>query len=220
MKKIMKRIGQNKFQFFFFVGVLSFVLIALVIAVTTTPIGTETPSDDPIIEDNNQSDNSTNTTPTITDVEEVFTIPLVNELEYKVTRKFYEKDASQSDQELALIKYGTTFRTSDGTSYALTNNQDFDVLACFSGKVVEVKEHPLYSHYVVIEHDNDLKTYYYGLSEVMVSVGTEVDQNTVIGVSGTTEIDAEAGNHVYLKVEKAGKKLNPEKLVGKKISEI
>ena len=87
-------------------------------------------------------------------------------------------------------------------------------------KVVEVKEHPLYSHYVVIEHDNDLKTYYYGLSEVMVSVGTEVDQNTVIGVSGTTEIDAEAGNHVYLKVEKAGKKLNPEKLVGKKISEI
>lgn len=219
MKKIMKKIGQNKFQFFFFVGVLSFVLIALVIAVTTTPTTGETPSDDPII-DNNPSDNPVDTTPTITDIEEVFTIPLSNELEYKVTRKFYEKDASLSDQELALIKYGTTFRTSDGTSYALTNNGDFDVLASFSGKVVEIKEHPLYSHYVVIEHDNDLKTYYYGLSEVCVSVGAEVNQNSKIGVSGTTEMDSEAGNHVYLKVEKAGKKINPEKIVGKKISEI
>ena len=219
MKKILKRIGKNKFQFIFFVGMLSFVLIGLVIAVTTEPVVDETPSDNNTPTDN-PNDNIVDTTPTITDIEEVFNIPVSNDLEYKVTRKFYEKDASQTDQEQALIKYGTTFRTSDGTSYALVNNGDFDVLSCFSGKVVEVKEHPLYSHYVVIEHDNDLKTFYYGLSEVSVSVGSEIEQNAKIGVSGTTEIDYEAGNHVYLKVEKAGKKLNPEKLVGKKISEI
>ncbi|MBR2891425.1 MAG: M23 family metallopeptidase [Bacilli bacterium] len=219
MKKMSKKLGQNKFQFFFFVGILSFVLIALVIA-AATPVTDDTPNDDDVINDNNQNDDVVDSTPTITDVEEEFIIPLSNELEYLVTRKFYEKDASTTDQEKALIKYGTTFRTSDGTSYALVNNENFDVVACFSGKVIDVKEHPLYSNYVVIEHDNDIKTYYYGLSEVVVSVGMEVEQNMKIGVSGTTELDSEAGNHVYLKVEKNGKKLNPEKLTGKKISEI
>lgn len=217
MKKLFKKIGQNKFQFFFFVGILSFVLIAIVIAASTNPL-TETPNDDIVNNENN--DVVVDTEQTVTDVEEVFMLPLDNTLDYQVTRKFYEKDASTSDQEKALIKYGTTFRTSDGTSYALKDNQSFDVLAVLSGKVVEIREHPLYSTYVVLEHEDGLKTYYYGLSEVVVSVGAEVDQNTKIGVSGTTEIDQESGNHVYLKVSKNGTKLNPEKLVGKKISEL
>ena len=215
MKKLLKKIGQNKFQFFFFVGILSFVLIALVIAASTSPIE-DTPNDDVV----NNNDVIVDTEQTITDVEEVFVLPIDESLNYQVVRKFYEKDASKIDQEKALIKYGTTFRTSDGTSYALKDNGSFDVLSVFSGKVVEIKEHPLYGNYVVVEHDEDLKTYYYGLSEVCVTVGSTVEQKTKLGVSGTTEMDQEAGNHVYLKVSKNNTKLNPEKLVGKKISEI
>lgn len=213
MKKLVKKIGKNKFQFIFFVGILAFVLVALIIASSTGKPDNETPVVDDIPTE--EPDNTVST-----DVEEVITLPFSQDLDYTVTRLFYDKTSSSSDQEKALIKYGTTYRTSDGVAYARKDNESFDVLAVLSGKVVEVKNNPLYGTYVVIEHDNDLKTYYYGLQNVEVTEGIEVQQGTKLGVSGTTEIDKEAGNHVFLKIEKNNKKLNPESLIGKKISEI
>lgn len=213
MKKLVKKIGKNKFQFIFFVGILAFVLVALIIASSTGKPDNETPVVDDIPTE--EPDNTVST-----DVEEVITLPFSQDLDYTVTRLFYDKTSSSSDQEKALIKYGTTYRTSDGVAYARKDNESFDVLAVLSGKVVEVKNNPLYGSYVVIEHDNDLKTYYYGLQNVEVTEGIEVQQGTKLGVSGTTEIDKEAGNHVFLKIEKNNKKLNPESLIGKKISEI
>lgn len=213
MKKLVKKIGKNKFQFIFFVGILAFVLVALIIASSTGKPDNETPVVDDLPTE--EPDNTVST-----DVEEVITLPFSQDLDYTVTRLFYDKTSSSSDQEKALIKYGTTYRTSDGVAYARKDNESFDVLAILSGKVVEVKNNPLYGSYVVIEHDNDLKTYYYGLQNVEVTEGIEVQQGTKLGVSGTTEIDKEAGNHVFLKIEKNNKKLNPESLIGKKISEI
>ncbi len=213
MKKLVKKIGKNKFQFIFFVGILAFVLVALIIASSTGKPDNETPVVDDLPTE--EPDNTVST-----DVEEVITLPFSQDLDYTVTRLFYDKTSSSSDQEKALIKYGTTYRTSDGVAYARKDNESFDVLAVLSGKVVEVKNNPLYGSYVVIEHDNDLKTYYYGLQNVEVTEGIEVQQGTKLGVSGTTEIDKEAGNHVFLKIEKNNKKLNPESLIGKKISEI
>ena len=74
--------------------------------------------------------------------------------------------------------------------------------------------------YVVIEHNDKLKTCYYGLSEVTVTVGAEVNQGDKVGTSGNTDIDKEAGNHVYFQVLKDSKYVNPEVLIGKKLSEI
>lgn len=213
MKKLFKKIGKNKFQFLLFVGILTFVLVALIIAASNNNPTTETPVIDNIPDE--KPDDTVST-----DVEEVITLPFAQDLDYTVTRLFYDKNNSSQDQEKALIKFGTTFRTSDGVAYAQKNNQSFDVLAVLSGKVVEIKDNPLYGTYVVIEHDNDLKTYYYGLQNVEVTEGVEVQQGSKLGTSGTTEIDKEAGNHVFLKIQKNGKKLNPESLIGKKISEI
>ena len=141
-------------------------------------------------------------------------------MEYVVVRKFYEKDGTKEEQQLSLIKYQNSYRTSVGTSYAKKDGTTFDVLSVLGGKVVEIKESPLYSNYVAIEHKDGFKTYYYGLSEVTVTLGSEINQGDKIGVSGKTEIDAETGNHVYVKMMKNGKHYNPEKLIGKKISEI
>ena len=158
--------------------------------------------------------------PVVTETEEQFALPFDASLDYKICRKFYDKNASTSDQELGLIKYGTTFRTSDGTGYSLKDNSPFEVTAVLSGKVVEVKENPLLGTYCVLEHDNNIKTYYYGLSETSLKVGDMVEQGELVGTSGTTELDKEAGNYVYLKITKADKKLNPETVVGKKPSEV
>ena len=87
-----------------------------------------------------------------------FKKPFSDTIEYTVVRKFYEKDSSTVDQELSLIKYNNSYRTSNGTSFAQKDNQVFDVLSSLSGKVLEIKESPLYGRYVVLEHDNKIKS--------------------------------------------------------------
>lgn len=214
MKKILNKISENKFQFFFFVGLLALLLVALVIS--SGPTNVDDPIDDPIIEKPNEKPNEDIVTETV----EVINLPFVDETDYVVTRKFYEKNESKENQELSLIKYNNTYRTSDGTAYSKTDNTSFQVLSVLSGTVSEVKNNPLFGSYVVVTHDNDVKSYYYGLSDIKVEVGTTISQGDVIGVSGTTEIDQAAGNHVFLKITKNDKYYNPEKLIGKQTSEI
>lgn len=214
MKKILNKISENKFQFFFFVGLLALLLVALVIS--SGPTNVDDPIDDPIIEKPDEKPNEDIVTETV----EVINLPFVDETDYVVTRKFYEKNESKENQELSLIKYNNTYRTSDGTAYSKTDNTSFQVLSVLSGTVSEVKNNPLFGSYVVVTHDNDVKSYYYGLSDIKVEVGTTISQGDVIGVSGTTEIDQAAGNHVFLKITKNDKYYNPEKLIGKQTSEI
>lgn len=211
MKKLIKKINQNKFQFFFFVGLVALLVVALVLSATTSgnpgkPVDTDDPNpEDPIVD---------------VQPKETIKLPFASDMDYVVVRKFYEKDGTKEDQQLSLIKYQNSYRTSVGTSYATKSGDTFDVLSVLSGKVIEIKESPLYGNYVVLEHEDGFKTYYYGLSEVTVTLGNTVNQCDKLGVSGKTEIDAETGNHVYIKMVKSGKHYNPEKLIGKKVLEI
>ena len=154
MKNFLEKIKQNKFQFIFSVSLAFVLLVSLLVA---RNINTQ---DKPII-DTPIIDNVTpNPTPDTEDVtikpEEVFKKPFNDTIEYTVVRKFYEKDSSTVDQELSLIKYNNSYRTSNGTSFAQKDNQVFDVLSSLSGKVLEIKESPLYGRYVVLEHDNKI----------------------------------------------------------------
>lgn len=214
MKNLIKKIGQNKFQFFFFVGILAVLVVALIVSAslggrTNPPVEEQPPVVGPSVDE-----------PVDTKPEEVLKLPFDESLDYQIVRKFYDKNASKEDQAKALIKYGNTYRTSSGTSYAKKDDASFAVLATLSGKVVEIKESPLYGNYVVIEHNENLKTCYYGLSEVSVVEGAMVNQGDKLGTSGNTDIDKEAGNHVYFQIVKDGKYVNPENLIGKKLSEI
>lgn len=212
MKNILKKISQNKFQFFFFVGLLGLLLLALV--VSTTPNEIEKP-DDPVIEQPGEKPDNV-----VTETIEVVNLPLDGTIDFVVTRKFYEKTESKENQELSLIKYNNSYRTSDGTAFSRKDNASFQVLSVLSGTVTEIKTNSLFGDYVVVKHDNGLESYYYGLSKIDVEVGSDVDQGDVIGTSGTTEIDQAAGNHVFLKIKKNDKFYNPEKLIGKKVTEI
>ncbi len=215
MKNWIKKIGQNKFQFFFFVGMVSVLVVAIIISASL-----ENTSDDPTPEDPPITITPPTDEPVDTIPEETLKLPFDDKLDYTVVRKFYDKNASKEEQLKALIKYGNSYRTSSGTSFSKKDNTSFEILASLSGKVIEIKDSPLYGSYVVLEHNDKVKTYYYGLSEVCVQVGSEVKQGDKLGVSGITEIDKEAGNHVYFLVKIQDKYINPETLVGKKISEL
>lgn len=214
MKNLIKKIGQNKFQFFFFVGILALLAVALIVSATLNPTEEPVDSNPPVVVPPVDDD------PVVTTPEEVFKLPFQENTEYKVVRKFYNKDASREEQAQSLIKYGNSYRTSNGTGLAKKDDTTFDVLCALSGKVLEIKDSPLYGNYVVLEHENNVKVYYYGLTDVTVSVGADVAQGDKLGTSGYTEIDKEAGNHVFIQVVKNNTYLDFEKLVGKKISEL
>ena len=40
--------------------------------------------------------------------------------------------------------------------------------------ILEVKNNPLFGSYVVVTHDDNVKSYYYGLSEIKVEVGSRL----------------------------------------------
>lgn len=217
MKEWIKRINENKFQFFFFVGVLVFLFVSLVIVGVVSDNQTDDPIDDtPVVPDTPKDEDKPTTTVTV----ETVLLPFDQKMDFTVVRKFYERSGTKEEQEKSLIKYGSSYRTSVGTSYSKTDNQPFEVLAALSGTVTEVKENPLYGNYVVIEHKDGIKTCYYGLSEVTVTAGATINQGDKLGISGNTEIDQDAGNHIYFQILKNNKHLNPEKQIGKKITDL
>lgn len=217
MKDWKKIIRENRFQFFFFITMFALLIVTLIISSNIDPVE-ETPS--------NNDEPGTTIKPVFPEdsdvveiVEESFVKP-IKDTDFTVVRKFFEKDDTKENQQLALIKFNNTYRTSQGTGYAKKDGTNFDVVAAMSGEVVEVKHSPVFGYCVVIEHDDNFTTYYYGLSEVTVKEDTEVNQGDKIGVSGYTEYDKEAKNHVYFQVKKNQKYLNPEKVIGKKTSEL
>lgn len=214
MKNLIKKIGQNKFQFFFFVGILTLLIVALVVSSTSKPVVNE-PVDNPPVDiiDNPIKD-------VVTKPAEVFKRPFDSTMTYTVTRRFYEHDDTKENQALSLIKYNNTYRTSNGVAYAKDDGSSFDVTCIITGKITEIKTNPLFGTYIVIESEDNIKTTYYGINDVCVSTNLEVSQGTKLGKSGETEIDKAAGNHVYVKVTKDGKYMNLEKLIGKKVNEI
>ena len=215
MKNWIKKIGQNKFQFFFFIGMVSVLVVAIIISASL-----ENTTEEPITEEPPTTITPPTDEPVDTIPEETLKLPFDDKLDYAVVRKFYDKNSSKEEQLKALIKYGNSYRTSSGTSFAKKDNTSFEALASLTGKVIEIKDSPLYGSYVVLEHNDKVKTYYYGLSEVCVQVGSTVKQGDKLGVSGLTEIDKEAGNHIYFLIKIQNKYVNPETLVGKKISEL
>ncbi len=216
MKNWIKKIGQNKFQFFFFVGIVCLMFTAIIIGSVNSNNSSDLSNDNTIVTPppSNDEENVVNTS------DEFVSMPFDATLEYEVVRKFYEKEASIEDQTKSLIKYQNSFRTSTGTSYALSSGDYFDVVSAISGTVTEVSSSPLFGNYVIVSNDDEVKTFYYGLSEVCVEKGTKVLQGVKLGVAGTTTVDSETGIHVYFQISKSGKFLNPEKVIGTKTKEL
>ena len=103
MKEWIKRINENKFQFFFFVGVLVFLFVSLVIVGVVSDNQTDDPIDDtPVVPDTPKDEDKPTTTVTV----ETVLLPFDQKMDFTVVRKFYERSGTKEEQEKSLIKYG------------------------------------------------------------------------------------------------------------------
>ncbi|MGN1409783.1 MAG: M23 family metallopeptidase [Eubacteriales bacterium] len=76
-----------------------------------------------------------------------------------------------------------------------------DIVACNAGEVVYASADCLYAgNMIVIEHGYGLKTWYYNLGSINVSVGDIVSRGDKIGTTGQTGFSGEVGAHIAMSV--------------------
>ena len=129
---------------------------------------------------------------------------------------FYSKDADETLQQSSLIYYENTYLPNTGIIYA--SDSAFDVRSVFNGKVTDITDDEFFGKCLVIEHNNKLRTYYYGLDNIQVKKDDEVTNETILGTAKNNEIMNDKKTfmfEVYLNNELK----NPESIIGTKITD-
>lgn len=130
----------------------------------------------------------------------------------KIVKDYYDYRKTADEQINALIYYEDTYMQSTGIAYS--NGDKFDVLAIFDGEVTDIQEDELIGNSITVSYGN-MKSVYQSLSEINVAVGDKVKQGTILGVSGTSNINSNLGNHLYFEMYVDDLNVNPEEYYDK-----
>ena len=174
-------------------------------------------------EDGTTTVNKTTDPETLALLEEVIKSPIEGE-EVTVAKSYYDQTADTTTQVNSLFYYkvGETMYSheSKGVSLKDNNNETVNVVAALSGKVASVKDEILKGTVVTIEHENGVETVYTGVYNVNVEAGDEVEQGTVLGKTGLSQLEPDSGNVIHFEVLKDDVKVNPETVIDKKLGDL
>ncbi|WP_337193732.1 peptidoglycan DD-metalloendopeptidase family protein [Halobacillus litoralis] len=165
------------------------------------------------------ADNEKDTVP-VMEHQENLEMPVADEKAASIVTKFYDYDASEQDQESALVLYNNKYYQSEGVDITREDGEAFEVTAAMSGTVTEVKEDPLYGNVIEITHDENISTVYASLEDVDVLAGSDVAQGDVLGSAGKNSFGQASGVHVHFEVRSDGQPVNPEEFFGQPMSKI
>lgn len=135
----------------------------------------------------------------------------------RINNYFYDKDATNEEQEKSLIYYENTYLQNSGVVYS--SDEEFDVVSVYDGTVIEVKQDDILNNIVYVSHNSSLTTIYYGLKDVQVKANDTITQNTVLGKSDKNKFCNNA-NSMLFEVNYDGKVLNPESFYTMDINEL
>lgn len=127
---------------------------------------------------------------------------------------YYNKDDDASRQEQSLILYEDTYLPNSGILY--TSDNSFEIKNVYDGKVLDVKEDEILGSYVIVEHNSNLKTYYYGLENISVEKNEQILKGTLIGNSKENNISKGKKSFLF-EVYYKGETINPEKFINDNI---
>lgn len=154
---------------------------------------------------------------------ETVTSPLGSE-DIEVTKYYYSDTVGTDVQTQSFFYYpvGQSMYSheSKGMSFKSSNDEVVNVVASLTGTVSSVKDEILKGTIVTIEHANGVETVYTGVYDVKVNVGDEVSQGTVIGTTGLSQLEPEAGNVVHFEIVKDEVKIDPQSAIDKKLSDL
>lgn len=131
---------------------------------------------------------------------------------------FYNVNGSDQEQQKSLIYYQNIYMQNTGVMY--TGDNEFNVVSVLDGKVKNIKDDAIMGKIVEIEHSNNLITIYQSLASTNMSVGQEVKQGEIIGMSGKNEIVDNSKFALHFEVYKDGELINPEDFYNLSVSEL
>ncbi|MGR6117801.1 peptidoglycan DD-metalloendopeptidase family protein [Aeribacillus composti] len=140
---------------------------------------------------------------------ENFKMPAIDPDAVKVVTNFYDFNASEKEQETALVFHNNTYHPNQGIDIASNDGKAFEVTASLSGTVAKAEKDSLLGYVVEIEHENGVKTIYQSLADTKVQAGDKVKQGEIIGQAGKNQFNKDAGVHVHFEIRKDGKAYNP-----------
>ncbi|HJJ16777.1 MAG TPA: M23 family metallopeptidase [Bacilli bacterium] len=135
--------------------------------------------------------------------------PFVND-NVTISKNFYDKDATEEEQQNSLIYYENTYMQNSGVLY--TSENAYDIVATLDGKISDIKTDDILGNVIEIDHDNEIKTVYQSVDNIKVKVGDEVKQGDVIATSGANKLNNTNKNCLLFEVYQKGQLVNPEKM--------
>ena len=114
-----------------------------------------------------------------------------------------------SEGELVKYEAINEWRTHDGIDIAAEAGTE--ILSAADGKIVSVKNDPLWGTVVEILHEGNIVTIYSGLApETAVKAGDEIKAGEVIGTLGETNLaEVDKDSHLHFAMKENGKFIDP-----------
>ncbi|WP_071435430.1 M23 family metallopeptidase [Bacillus kwashiorkori] len=152
---------------------------------------------------------------------ENFKWPVANPDQVEIKTPFYDANASEEEQEAALISYNdNSFQPNTGIAIAAKNGEEFDVVASMSGTVKAVEDDSFLGNKIVIEHADGVVTHYQAVKDIQVKVGDKVKQGQKLATASKSMFNEEAGVHVHFEIRKNNKPLNPLEYFEKSLASV
>lgn len=148
---------------------------------------------------------------------EVITRPYTDST-IKIVTNYYNPKDDEETQKNSLIYYENTYLPSTGIDYQ--SDYDFDVVSILDGIVITVKEDQTLGKLIEIKHKDNIISTYQSLSEVLVKEGDEVKQGTIIGKSGTSNIQKDMGSHLHFELTIDSRTVDPEEYYDKELGNL
>lgn len=118
-----------------------------------------------------------------------------------------------SNGELVKSKTLMEWRTHDGVDFKSEPNTPVKAVA--AGKVKDISEDSMWGVCVVIEHQNNIESMYFGLKpNVPLKKGADVKSGEIVGyVGNTAEIELALDSHLHFAMKQEGQWIDPMKLL-------
>ena len=197
-----------------YIGVIAVMVVSVMLVVTGVKnFLTEEPKYNYTIDEYFQSDLS----PVVSTTSDTIIRPYIDD-SVKVGKYFYDFESDSNKQEGSLIYFENTYMQNKGVDYV--NDENFDVLSVLDGEVISIEDNEVYGKVITIKHNDNLKTVYSNVTDVLVTVGYKVSQGEIIASSTASKLDTTNKSLLHFEVYYKENPMDPENLYTLKVNEL
>ena len=136
----------------------------------------------------------------------------------KVYSYFYDFESDTKKQLNSLIYYENTYMQNNGVDYS--NEENFDVVSILDGEVISIEDNAIYGKVVTIKHNDNLKSVYSNVKDVLVNVGYKISQGEIFASTTSYKVDTNVKSLLHFEVYYKDNAIDPENLYTMSVSDL